>query len=271
MNLNAAGRGSLVLLGGSELTQIHHELMERLIHLPGKGNDIQVGIIATASETPDSMAERYIGPLTQLGIQSIRSIDMHSTSDLLAIHQSLETLDLLIFTGGDQLRLLDRFANDPFRSILRAFHCRGGIVAGSSAGAMVMGNPVIVRGEPEAFYERGALTFRDGFDLLENTIIDTHLVHRNRMGRLIHSACIYPGKTIIGIQESTGVIITPDRQLAVIGSGIAVVVESGLSNRITEEFVPDHLICGEDLRVSVIPRGSHIFLPHTVARCSRPQ
>ena len=60
-----------------------------------------------------------------------------------------------MFTGGDQLRLLDILMGTEFVAELRRRGREGLVVGGSSAGSMALGDPVIVRGDPTAFYEDG--------------------------------------------------------------------------------------------------------------------
>ncbi len=274
-------RGGIVLMGGSEHQQINPELIRRTLDLTEKGPETRVGIIASASESPTAMATRYIAALSASGIHAIRILDPAATDP----SGTLESLDILLFTGGDQLRLLEVLFTAAFRKALTVFHHRGGVIAGSSAGAMVMGNPVIVRGDASAFAEIGALQFREGFDLVEDAIIDTHLVHRNRLGRLLHAASVYPGKTAIGIQEGTGLLIVPGQPGQVIGEGIVVSARSSAlparssalparSSALPDEEAPESLertyIHAENLHVSIYPRSTHIHLPLPAKTCSRP-
>ena len=68
----------------------------------------------------------------------------------------------VMLTGGDQLRLLDILGGTEFAAELLRRGREGLLVGGSSAGSMALGDPVIVRGEPTAFYERGAIRHQRG-------------------------------------------------------------------------------------------------------------
>ena len=63
----------------------------------------------------------------------------------------------VMLTGGDQLRLLDILGGTAFAAELLRRGRDGLLVAGSSAGSMALGDPVIVRGDPAEFHGAGAI------------------------------------------------------------------------------------------------------------------
>jgi hypothetical protein len=77
---------------------------------------------------------------------------------------------------------------------------RGGVIAGTSAGASIMGNLMITGGNPVA-------RVGEGFGLLPGVVIDQHFSQRNRLDRLLGVLVAHPGYVGLGIDENTAVVI----------------------------------------------------------------
>jgi cyanophycinase len=222
-----ARTGWRLLIGGSPEQGMDSRLVRRFVELAGGAEDARVAVVPTASEEVAETVARYVAALENEGARDVDVLDVrsHADADTPATLASLRDATGVMFTGGDQRRLLDIFEGTRFAAELRRRGAAGLLVGGSSAGAMALGDPVIVRGEPTAFYEDGAIRRAPGLGLVEGATVDTHLVVRGRLPRLIAMVAAYPDVVGLGIEEGCGLEISPDRVATVMGEGVVCVVE----------------------------------------------
>ena len=135
------------------------------------------------------------------------------------------------FTGGDQSRLTQTLVRADGRdtTMLQAIRARldaGAVVAGTSAGAAIMSDPMITQGDTLAALLPGShgepLRFDRGLGFLGGLLVDQHFGERARLGRL--AALLVderqPHRVGIGIDENTAISLTADGKSAVVlGTG----------------------------------------------------
>lgn len=123
----------------------------------------------------------------------------------------LERATAVWMAGGDQNRLSQRIRGTPVADALRRVLERGGVVAGTSAGAAICSETMISGGtrDPE---------FQLGFGWLNGTMVDQHFLAKRRRERLSKAVCLQPGRTGIGIDESTALVLAGSTA-EVLGSG----------------------------------------------------
>jgi len=215
-----AGDGWRLLLGGSAPEGMDRRLVRRFVELAGGADGARLAVVPTASEEVPETVARYLAAFEREGARDVDVLDVRSPADAdaPAMLAALRDATGVMFTGGDQLRLLDIFDGSGFLAELRRRGRDGLLVGGSSAGAMVLGDPVIVRGEPTAFYQNGAIRHAPGLGLVEGATIDTHLVVRGRLPRLVTVVAAYPDVVGLGIEEGCGLEISP--------AGVATVIAS---------------------------------------------
>lgn len=146
----------------------------------------------------------------------------------------------IFFTGGDQLRLATVLTGTPLLNAVRECYRAGIVVAGTSAGAAILGKVSIIRGRSGSAARAGMAHFAEGFGLLEDTIIDQHFHQKNRLGRLIYAITVHPGSLGIGIDENTAALFEGN-QLTVLGKNSVTVLDG---QSIAESNV-DQLNAGE--------------------------
>jgi cyanophycinase len=219
--------GWRLLIGGSPEEGMDRRLVRRFVELAGGAEDARIAVIPTASEEVQETVARYVAAFEREGVRDVGVLDVRSRADAddPAILAVLGAATAVMLTGGDQLRLLDIFDGTRFLEELRRRGRGGLLVGGSSAGAMVLGDPVIVRGEPTAFYEEGAIRQAPGFDLVPGASIDTHLVVRGRLARLVTVAAAHPHVVGLGIEEGCGLEVSPTGVATVLGEGVVCVVQ----------------------------------------------
>ena len=131
--------GLLALAGGNEF-RANCELMDRyLLARSGKARP-RVAILPTAAnEHPDLAAANGVRHFSRLGAQAIAVmvVDRASADDLELV-QAVGSADVVYLAGGDPGYLLAALRDSAVEGALRDLQTRGGTVAGSSAGAMVL-------------------------------------------------------------------------------------------------------------------------------------
>jgi len=132
-----------VLVGSGEFTAAMEAIDRDLLAATGRVRP-RVAILSTAS-WPDGEAtylgwiERGRAHFSALGAE-VEGVEIRTREDAFdeACAQAIGEADLVYLSGGKPDHLLDALEGTPAGAALRAVHERGGILAGSSAGAMVL-------------------------------------------------------------------------------------------------------------------------------------
>ena len=136
----------------------------------------------------------------------------------------LDDAAAVFFSGGDQLRITSQIGDTGIEAKVRAIYERGGLIAGTSAGASVMSETMLVKGSSKETHRIGDLHMSPGMGLVRDVIIDQHFAERGRMGRLLGAVAHNPRVLGLGIDEDTAVMVEGDT-FRVIGSGGVYVVD----------------------------------------------
>jgi len=94
--------------------------LRRVMVESAKAENSVVEVITTASQIPDIVGAEYIKSFNQLQVNNVRVLDIRSRTDA-ANHEYLERItnaDVVMFSGGDQLRLSSIFGGTKFLQIL---------------------------------------------------------------------------------------------------------------------------------------------------------
>lgn len=226
--MSAPSSGWTVLLGGSGREGMDRGIVRRFVELAGGPMDARVVIVPTASEQRKQTIERYqnafeLEDLQRIGVLDIRT--RHHADEPESLRRLREATGVM-FTGGDQLRLLTILEGTRFADELRQRGCQEGlVVGGSSAGAMALGDPAIVRGDAKRFYESGAISLMPGLGLTPGVTVDTHFVARGRLTRLLPVVAEHPETLGLGIEEGCGVTVSPEGLLTAHGGGVVCIVD----------------------------------------------
>ena len=192
--------GYLLLEGGAEFGGRMRDPDLKAIELAG-GFDTPLRIIPTAA-APDhnhlragSNGIRWFHSLGAKDVISLLLIDKPGTNDE-KIAKSLRDAKLIYMLGGFTHYLGQTLKDSlAWKSALEAYR-NGAVIAGSSAGAMVM---------CEFYYDPDSGRVVNGLDLLPNSLV---LPHHDTFGRSWAPRLLkrIPGVTLIGIDEQTGMI-----------------------------------------------------------------
>jgi cyanophycinase len=265
-------KGTLIPIGGNEDKGIDvdemytHEFINEgiLYHVVKEagGVDAKIVIIPTASSIPVEVGQNYIEAFTTLGCKNLTVLDIRSKEDSEKQESInlIKTANCIMFSGGNQSKITDKIGGTTIHDILidRYQNESGFVIAGTSAGAMVMANHMIAGGSATEAFIKGAVTMYKGLGLIPELIIDTHFIRRGRFGRQSEAVAKHPNLIGIGLAEDTGMIIKNGNDCTVIGSGMTIVFDgSQLSHNnqsILEEGTPMTMA---NLKVHVLSNSDH--------------
>ena len=158
----------------------------------------------------------------------------------------------IFFSGGDQLRITSQIGDTGIEAKVRALYERGGVVAGTSAGASVMSDTMVIRGTSKITHRIGDLHMAPGMGLMRDVIIDQHFAERGRFGRLIGAVAHNPRILGLGLDEDTAAVVEGDR-FRVIGSGAVYIVDgSGITYSNVAEARSEQALSMHNMRVHVL-------------------
>ena len=174
--------------------------------LEAAGRPTRVCVVPTAVVRNGSvtaalaLARRYFGGL---GLEVVH-VELHRRSDAAdaGVARVLRASPLTYLLGGDPGYLLDTLRDSPAWSAAVGAVLDGGALAGSSAGAMVMAETLLLRSRnpsPRARHGRGALAILPGVVVIPhlNDFGDAWLESARREAA---------GRDIVGLDEATGVV-----------------------------------------------------------------
>jgi cyanophycinase len=203
-------------------------ILKRILTESKLKNDSRIEIITTASKIPREVGPEYAKAYTYLGATNVgvMHIEKREQTDLPENLERLEAADVVMFTGGDQLRLSSILGGTAFHDILlRKYQEEEFIYAGTSAGAAAASNNMIYQGSSHEALCKGEVKITSGLGLIDDVIIDTHFVQRGRIGRLFQAVVSNPKVLGVGLGEDTGLLITKGKTMEAIGSGLVILVD----------------------------------------------
>lgn len=157
---------------------------------------------------------------------NVLNIERREQAMDIEVVERLRAADIVMFTGGDQLRLTSILGGTPFHDLLlEKYQTEEFIYAGTSAGAAAASNSMIYQGSSSEALLKGEVKTTSGLGLIDGVTIDTHFVQRGRIGRLFQAVVGNPKVLGIGLGEDTGLLITNGKQMEAIGSGLVILVD----------------------------------------------
>jgi cyanophycinase len=143
----------------------------------------------------------------------------------------------------------------------------GLVIAGTSAGASVMSETMLVSGPSDDSHRVGdTLRMAPGLGLTQALIIDQHFAQRGRLSRLLGAVAQNPRLLGVGIDEDTAIIAREGNEFEVVGNGAVYVVNgqaiayTNLSDSKTAETISVH-----NVKLDVLSRGDKFDLKKRAA------
>lgn len=203
-------------------------ILKRIIDESKYKEKSRIEVITTASKIPREVGPEYAKAFQYLNASNVDVlyIERREQASEDAVLERLKAADIVMFTGGDQLRLSSILGGTKFHDILlEKYRNEHFIYAGTSAGAAAASNNMIYQGSSHEALLKGEVKISSGLGLIDDVIIDTHFVQRGRIGRLFQAVVGNPKVLGIGLGEDTGLLITHDTKMEAIGSGLVILVD----------------------------------------------
>lgn len=255
-----------MIVGGHEDKEGDRVILEEVARRLDGGKLV---IATVASHQPEGYFEAYQKAFEGMGVGElvdfyVEERDQTRDPEMLRIFEGAAGV---FFTGGDQLRISSQIGDTPIEQRVREIHRAGGVIAGTSAGASVMSDTMLVRGEGAASYRIGDLAMAPGLGLIRDVVIDQHFAERGRFGRLLGAVAHNPRILGVGIDEDTALVVE-GREARVIGSGAVYVMDGeDASHSNIAEARAERALSMFDVRLHVLSSGDRFDLKRRRPTC----
>jgi cyanophycinase len=236
--------GFALMGGGDDLDEAFGWLCDR-----AGGGDFLV-----LRATGDDEYNPYLRKLCHLNSVATLIIPDRAAAADPVVARTISAASAIFIAGGDQANYINFWMGTPVQTALNDAIRRGVPIGGTSAGLAVLGEyAYTAQGDKpddpnldsktvlaDPFHPR--VTLSHGFldiPILKNIITDSHFAKRNRMGRLLvflarldEPDCkalpaSAPRVRGLGIEEKAAVLVDPDGEARVVGSGGAWFIDAG--------------------------------------------
>lgn len=244
-----------MIIGGHEDKKQAAVILHRVLALAG-GRAARIAVVPTASETPRAAGRPYVDALTRLGAERVDVLALDTRAQAMdgGWPAKLAGLTAVFFTGGDQLRITSTLGGSVFHRALTARQRGGLVVAGTSAGASMMTDTMIVEGAADQSPTRNTVHLAVGMGLWPGAVVDQHFSERGRIGRLLSAVAQNPAVLGVGIDENTAIEVDfRDRCFKVLGAATVTVLDGwriGATN--ASESRPQEALALTDVRLHVL-------------------
>ena len=272
LTVRAEPRGTLMIIGGFERID-NSKIWDKFLELCG-GAGAHIAVFPTASDFPLRNGNDLVDHLNELGADAflvpvgIKDFEK-DYKDAVTDPQLIEKVKQaqgVFFIGGEQARIRDALLtkNGGRTAMLEAVwnvYDKGGVVAGSSAGAAIMSRIMYREAEQVlATMLHGVEWGREtdhglGF-LPRDWFVDQHFLVRGRLGRSLVAMHKHQIPYGVGIDEDTALVVGPDGDAHVVGYRGVVFMD--LSDATSDEKVEGFNL--KDVRLSYIGHGDSINL-----------
>jgi cyanophycinase len=217
----------IALVGGYEFRTNCLDMDRAILNRLGTSPRILVLPTAAAFESPRQAANNGVQHLKRLGakvepLYVLNRAEANEEDNAVPI----DKVQGVYLSGGDPVHLLETLRGTKVWGAIRSLAERGGLVAGSSAGAMVLGGQMWAPGEG----------WRTGLGLVPKVAVVPHhatVSHRWHAPKMAET--VAAGVTVVGVDEATALLL------------------------------PDHLVIGEG-EVTVYTPQPVAFSPNTVVK-----
>jgi cyanophycinase len=249
-------QGRLLIIGGHEDKENERLILRAVAEEVGGGKLV---VATIASERSAEMWEEYEAVFRALGVRHVHKLSIETREEAKTPQKRkiLEDATAVFFTGGDQLRITSQIGDTPIYERISEIYHAGGLLAGTSAGASVVCETMMVGGDGNGSNRLGVgLRMAPGFGFFPGVIVDQHFAERGRMGRLLGAVSQNPRMLGIGLDENTAILVKGHRTFTVIGDGAVYVLDGSTVSysNIAEERVEKTLSI-YDLKLHVLTQG----------------
>lgn len=269
-----AERGRRLAVVGGRLEDDNAAVYAEMHRLSGG----RILVFATASSEPQEVGQETLAVFRGHGFEAevapLHGRDAGLAASDPALLAQIGRVGNFYFTGGDQRNILAALmpggAPSPALAAIRAALDAGGLLAGSSAGAAMMSQPMLqggtslealVHGVTEDPAQPGLLV-GSGLGFFPFGMVDQHFIKRGRLGRLV-VAMTWAGIPVgFGIDENTALIVEGAAGKVVGEYGAMLIdisqMQTDRNRRIFQDFSLSYLDHGDaiDLRTRTVFPGA---------------
>jgi cyanophycinase len=245
--------GTLIIIGGHEEREGEAAIL-RAVADRVKGGKLVLATLGTSE--PEETYQEYRRAFSALGVKQTVHLDVSDREDLLRNPRPeiMEGASVVFFTGGGQLRITTQFGGTQLCEQIQEFYRKGGTIAGTSAGASVMSDTMVVSGDADSSHRVGAnLLMAPGLGYIKDVIIDQHFAERGRIGRLLGAVAQNPRLLGVGIDENTAIVVEKENRVKVLGEGAVYIVDG---RQVTSTNMDDD---NEDQTLSIFNVRLHVL------------
>ncbi|WP_342116786.1 cyanophycinase [Pseudoduganella sp. OTU4001] len=263
--------GTVIAMGGA-VRNDNEAVRQRLVQLAG-GPEARFVVIPTASSNPHKSGMEAVEQLQRRGAKAelLKIAPQWPGESLESARRAaadpanvarIGAATAVFFTGGWQERTADvlnpgGFAS-PVLQAVRELQARGGVIAGSSAGAAIMSSTMFRDALNSVQVMKGVM--REGKEIDrglgfvgEQLFIDQHFLKRGRVGRMLALMLAKGYKVGLGVDENTAAIIHGS-EIEIVGASGALLVDL---RQATREAGPVNV---RNVRISYLDNGDRYDL-----------
>jgi cyanophycinase len=282
-------KGKLVIIGGSvdrgsfsesetdlkrSLKFFEKGILKRITTEAVKNSESRIEIITTASSIPEEVGEEYVKAFAQLQVSNVGVLNIKTREEANSEEyiERLRNANVVMFTGGDQLRLTAIFGGTAFHHLLLdKYENEDFLISGTSAGAAASSNNMIYQGSSSEALHKGEVKITGGLGFINNVIIDTHFVQRGRIGRLLYACASNPINLGVGLGEDAGLLITNGNNMEAVGSGLIMLVDAThMRHTSMSDVEMGAPVSIDNLIVHVMALGDHYDLKNKKLTIQKP-
>jgi cyanophycinase len=254
------GFGSLILIGGHEDKEGDKIILRAVAKEAGRGKLV---VATVATETPKDLFNEYNDVFRSIGVRHVHHLSFETREEAMR-DSTLRVLDdarVVFFTGGDQLKITSQIGDTPIYSRVKEIFQAGGTLAGTSAGASVMTETMVVSGTSDDTNKIGDLIkLAPGFGFVGGVVVDQHFAQRGRVARLLGVVAQNPRILGIGIDENAAVRIRRGSFQCIGDNAVYVLDASKMQFTNVAEGDPDESLCVYGVRIHVMNQSDKFNL-----------
>lgn len=249
--------GPVIVVGGNEDKTGAQVILRRFVALAG-GSGARLMVLTTAAADPVATGDLYRRLFLSLGAAevTVARVDEREEARSETVLAALGQATGIYFTGGDQLRITATLGGTPLYQALMRRHGEGLVIAGTSAGASAVSDTMIIGGREETEPTLAAITLAPGLGLLRQAVVDQHFAQRGRIGRLLAAVAQNPQILGLGIDEDTAMVVYPEGQFTVLGTGAVTVLDGQtIEHSNASEAGAEEPLALTGVRLHILPAG----------------
>jgi cyanophycinase len=254
-------KGTLIVIGGREDKSGEKKILKEIaLHVKRS----KMVLASFASDIPDEVWKDYRKIFHELGVKNISHLNIETHQDALNREKLaiLEKAKCVFFSGGDQVKITSKIGGTPIMNKIYEIYRTGGVIAGTSAGAAIMGKIMLVGGENGESHKVGNWMMAPGLGFVDNIIVDQHFAQRGRIGRLLGAVALNPGVIGVGIDEDTSIIIK-ENSFKVLGTNAVYVIDGRyVTSTNVSEADAENTMSMHNIRLHILASGQGFNL-HT--------